>query len=66
MPNNPRQQIKHDLDRADNHLDWAQQILANTGEKYRKDHPEITEQYQVTYAMLGQCRLLIEGLRDTY
>lgn len=66
MPNNPRQQIKADLNRAVNHADWIMDILVSCGSKYEEFHPEITEQYKTVFAYVEQLKLLIEGLRDAY
>lgn len=66
MPNNPRQQIKKDLDRCIGHIAWIKDILMLTGEKYREHHPEIVEQYQTVFAFFDQGEELVRGLRDTY
>ena len=66
MPNNPRQQIKKDLDSAINHCDRIKEILLRTGEKYREGHPEILKEYETLYAFFEQGRSIIEAAKVTY
>lgn len=63
MSNNPRAEIKRKLDGLINHVETIQNALAFLGELYREHHPEITKQYEVTYAFAQQLKELLDGLK---
>lgn len=58
--------MKRKLDQAIAHVDKVQEILVEVSSGYTDDHPEIVEQYKVTFAFFEQAKAILVSLRTTY